>query len=623
MRRLDSLLRWLPIATGFALFLALSLRPVFDQDVWWHLRTGAFVVENGLPGNDVLTHTARDHRWVVPDWLCDVLLYETHRAGGPAALTLLMIGAFGASFLILLRIGRLRGASPVATGIALVLAVLVARMRFLERPLMFKFLFSGLWVWGMESYRLHGRRWFWWLVPVAALWENFHSSFVVAPAIPLAYAAALWFERTIMRREGTRSPWPCAAFAVACLAACLVDPRGPSTLVYPFRLGATTVMRNSVMELEPLWHFWDAEPLWIGCLMTFFGVWAISFILQARRAPLCDLAVGLPFLWLGVNSVRFFGLWAFLCAPAVALHLTGVGRAIAARRAWLAGAWRLAAVLPAAAVAALAIHPRGLPISRPALGVNADVLPVHAAEYLDRRQVSGNAFNTFEFGGYLEWACWPRVKTWVDGRGMVFGDAFLGEFLSYYHGGPPWEEAQVRHDTTIAVMVLPGTATAQPLARAFFRILFPQPRWRLVHWDDSAVVYLRDVPANAKAIREDAYEVVEPADLDVSTIPEADLPRLERDLARCLERVPTCARARYLRALLRRRQERLGEAMMDFEEVVRRWPRFAEAHYWLGALFLAEGRGEEAKEHLLRARALQDGFPKIEEILRELEEAGY
>lgn len=613
VKRLDTALRWLPIATGLLLFAALSVRPIQDHDVWWHLRTGAYILEEGLPGNDVLTHTATDRRWIVPDWLCDVFLYEVHRVTGPAGLTFLMLAAFGGSFLVLLRVGRLRGVSPVATGIALTMVVLVARMRFLERPLMFKFLFASLWVWGLESYRLQGRRWFWWLLPLHALWVNFHSSFVVGPAIPLAYAGALWIERTLLRREGARSPWPCAAFAGACLLACLADPRGPSTLVYPFRLGSTVVMREAVDELAPLQarHFAE-EPAWAWCFVALMVVWLATWLLQARRAPLCDLFVALPFLWLGVNSVRFLGLWSLLAAPAVALHLGALGGRLAPRT------WRLAAVLPPMAVAALFAWPRGLPTPRPGLGVDRRMLAVDAVDYLNRRGVRGNAFNSFEVGGLIEWACWPRVKTFVDGRGMVFGDALIAEFMSMQDGGPGLDAALDRRRVSVAVLSPAAWTPETP-----YRTLLPPPRWRLVHWDDLACVYLRDTPENAEAITRDAYEVYDPSEADVAWLPDDRLDALARDVERCLARLPDCVRARYVRALLAKRRGDIEAASRDLEEVVRAWPTYASAHFHLGTLRMAQGKFAEARRHLERARALGDEDPLIGEMLRQLEAAGY
>lgn len=610
MKRVDAVLRWLPIATGFLLLVALAVRPIQDHDVWWHLQTGKYVLEHGLPDRDVLTHTATDRRWVVPDWACDILLYGVHRAAGPAGLTLLKLAGFAGAFLILVRIGRLRGASPVAIGIALTMAVLVARMRFLERPLVFKFLFSALWVWGMESYRLGGRRWFWWLVPAQAVWVNFHSSFIVGPAIPLAYAGALWIEGTVLRREGTRSPWPCAAFAGACLVASLADPRGPSTLLYPFTLASTVVMRAAVDELAPLSFLHFAEhPAWAWCLVAMLATWVVTWLLEARRAPLCDLFVALPFLWLGVNSVRFLGLWSLFAAPAVALNAGACGRRVGG-----SGAWRLAALLPTAAVAALYAWPRGLPAPDLRLGVDARALPVYAVEYLNRRGIRGNAFNSFELGGMIEWACWPRVKTFIDGRGMVFGDELVAEFMRLQEGGPKLADALDRHSVTVAVL---STAAWRPTTP--YRRLFPAPEWRLVHWDDLACVYVRD----ASAHRDDVYEVFDPSEDNTSYVADDRLDALARDVERCLARVPDCGRARFVRALIAKRRGDVDAAASDLEEVVRIWPSFGAAWFHLGAARMAQGRFEEARRHLDRARALGGDDEHLREMLRRLDEAGY
>jgi superkiller protein 3 len=67
------------------------------------------------------------------------------------------------------------------------------------------------------------------------------------------------------------------------------------------------------------------------------------------------------------------------------------------------------------------------------------------------------------------------------------------------------------------------------------------------------------------------------------------------------------AEARYRRALLHIRGERMGEAESDLETATRAQPNFAEAHYWLGRVYLAQNRPQAARESFKTAVAERGG----------------
>src|SRR5262249_54030161 len=79
------LVRWLVLLTLFAIPVLVTARPVavplYDPDIWWHLRVGAWVVEHGaVPANDPFTQEARP--WVAYSWLYEVVVYGFHQALG-------------------------------------------------------------------------------------------------------------------------------------------------------------------------------------------------------------------------------------------------------------------------------------------------------------------------------------------------------------------------------------------------------------------------------------------------------------------------------------------------------------------------------------------------------------
>jgi len=67
---------------GILLFglLAMTARPALDPDLWWHLRTGQWIVETGtVPHTDPFSFTRAGQPWVSHEWLSEV---SSTRSGG-------------------------------------------------------------------------------------------------------------------------------------------------------------------------------------------------------------------------------------------------------------------------------------------------------------------------------------------------------------------------------------------------------------------------------------------------------------------------------------------------------------------------------------------------------------
>jgi tetratricopeptide (TPR) repeat protein len=88
------------------------------------------------------------------------------------------------------------------------------------------------------------------------------------------------------------------------------------------------------------------------------------------------------------------------------------------------------------------------------------------------------------------------------------------------------------------------------------------------------------------------------------------LDQVKADLDAVLKRQPMCARAYYLRGLLRARRQKRDDAIADFTEVIQLDKKHARAYYGRGLLYAEKGKFARAKEDLDRALKLNPGlFP--------------
>src|SRR5262245_23039214 len=66
-----------------------SIIPVTDPDIWWHLRTGQWIIEHGtVPVTDPFSSYSMGQPWVAYSWLFELLVYGLYRAFGLTGIVL-------------------------------------------------------------------------------------------------------------------------------------------------------------------------------------------------------------------------------------------------------------------------------------------------------------------------------------------------------------------------------------------------------------------------------------------------------------------------------------------------------------------------------------------------------
>src|SRR5262249_24076409 len=74
---------------------------LFDTDVWWHLRTGRWILEHRrVPRLDLFTFSSADRPWIDLHWGFQVALATAHAMGGVPAMVLLAALASAAAVAI-------------------------------------------------------------------------------------------------------------------------------------------------------------------------------------------------------------------------------------------------------------------------------------------------------------------------------------------------------------------------------------------------------------------------------------------------------------------------------------------------------------------------------------------
>src|SRR5262249_25345259 len=156
------------------------IAPIEDLDVWWLLRSGAYMVDtSSFPTQDPFSGSAAGAEWVNHAWGFGLLLYAFYRLGGVGGLVTLQalfaVGTFAVLYAGLRRerVGRQWALVAVAAG------ALATHGFWSPRPQVVTYL--GLAVfWTILRASRDGRTArLLWLPALTVLWANLHGGFMV------------------------------------------------------------------------------------------------------------------------------------------------------------------------------------------------------------------------------------------------------------------------------------------------------------------------------------------------------------------------------------------------------------------------------------------------------------
>lgn len=476
-------LSW-PLLIGVGAFALLmgQARLLGDPDIYWHLRTGQWIVEHlAIPQADHFSHTLHGAPWTAHEWLAEVLFALAFAAGGWTAVVLVTAGAMASALAILARY-LLRHLIPPVALLFVALAASLHAPHLLARPHVLVAPLLVIWAIGLVNAREEGRAPSLWLALLMVLWANLHGSFVFGLALIVPFAVdAVLGSKGKERRSAARA-W--GLFLAAALAASIATPHGPGGLGFALDVNGMAFALSHIREWRSP-DFQQLQPLEIALLLA-----AAALFARGLRLSWLRIVLLLGLLHLALKHARHVDLLALigpvLLARPMAEQWYGRRREAPgdpSRLDRLAYALVPPASAPTTAVMLLVLAGLGVQAVRAdALRPAAAITPEAAVAALAQAGTQGAGLNEYAFGGYL---IFRGVPTFVDGRADLYGDAFLASYVSAVQLTDPEGLLRLiekhRVDWT---MLRPGTPALALLDRL--------PGWRRLHADPLAVVHVRE-----------------------------------------------------------------------------------------------------------------------------------
>ncbi len=468
---------WVQAGMLFAVLAALPFARGVDNDFWWHLRTGRYIFDSGIPRHDPFSWTAAGKPWVMHEWLSEAIIYAVQSTFGYMGNMVLFIavslGSVAISYALARRLGA--GTRPL-TGL-LVIAALTFTIFITPRPQCFTWLFFSVYLSLLVRHYEGDHVPLWPLPLLMAFWVNLPLGFYFGLMLVGCWIAALCFDAVRGRVVPLRRA---ALIAAACLVATCANPSGPAILIYPLRyLFDSQVTNDMVAEWQRPDITWTLHwSIYLTMLLL-----ALALVSRSRPRPFLAL-VSVLVMGLSFQAVRNAPFAALVLLPAA-------GAALAAR--WPAASRArdsavrvpLGAALAMVASIGLIVGPVSLSIAGTDVSLGAPSehgYPGAGADYVRQHLAGQRMFNDYNSGGYLIYKLNPDVPVFVDGRTDFYGNDLLKDYLRIDRAQPGWDELLTEYGVEVVLI-----DKELPLAKA----IADDARWQQRFAGDTEVVYTR------------------------------------------------------------------------------------------------------------------------------------
>jgi hypothetical protein len=470
------------------LFAAGPIVLLNDGDTGWHIRTGEYILNTRtVPSTDLFSFSKAGQPWFAWEWLIDILFAAVHGRFG-----LIGVGVLGALALafwatLLFRYMIWRGASTLVALAATLAVFLASGVHYSARPHIATLLLLTVSLWIMERDLRKPDAWIWILAPLSTLWVNMHGGFA-------ALFACLAIVCVTSIRDSARLKRYLAVTA-ACAVATLANPYGYKLHVHVARYATSDWIRNTVDEFQsPRFRSVGMAAFelllfaglftvvalvrkgeWRGALLIL--LWAHAALTSMRHVPIYAL-VAAPFI--ADEASRWWN--RFLASGPEGLRPSGPSDpATSPARGFSVWAPVLAAIL-VAVMPARTWRPDFPDSKFPVAAVES-----RAQEFMPAAGRTPVVFTTDQWGDYLIYKLYPRLKVFIDGRSDLYGPEIGNAYLKLRDGGAGWQK--VLDDYGFNVVLLPP---GSPL----IELLKQRPDWKL-SYDDGVSVVLEKHPAVA------------------------------------------------------------------------------------------------------------------------------
>lgn len=517
----------------FAAFLIcvflLSSYKIEDDDFFWHLSTGRFIVENKyVPDSDVFSYPSQNAQWIPFEWGWDMMTYELFITGGYTAIFIFRSIIFCFIFLIYFQLLRRFGVNSIVSITILFILLFALFDRLSPRPHIISYLFFTILIYLFLTFKYISREKYLkrllFLPLIFLIWGNFHPGvlagglllFVFVTSEIIIFYYPLKFSNNEIKPLTKVQLKKLLLISVISAIVLLVNPHGLQTYLYTYS-HTKMKMLDSISEWQNPFTGIIEQTFVVTLYKVFLIAGILTLIYAYQKRDLTFALIYISFALYSVRAVRFTVDYEIIIIFFLAVSLDYYLKRFMKPASYFL---KLIDGNPARVIIALFFLfvsfktlsndlYYSLKFNRQSgMGINENLIPLDLYEFMKVNNVTGNTFNNYETGGYHIWTL-AGQKNFIDSRNL--NDEIFNEYISILSMNPGFE-SKLEHYGIDNIIYFEPRLVKYPneLKKYITAYLFKNEKWKLVFWDDRSMFFVRNIPKNAGLIKKYEYKIFNP-----------------------------------------------------------------------------------------------------------------
>ncbi|MBV6398278.1 MAG: hypothetical protein CDJEALGM_00644 [Ignavibacteria bacterium] len=502
-----------------------------DDDVFWHLATGKYVVDNNsVPSNDIFGWATANSEWMPFEWGWDVVTYFLFNIGGYTIISVFRTLIFLLLFFIYYLTFRKLGINQNLIAVFFVLIAFGIIDRLTPRPHIISLLFFAILLYILISVRYKpdsSLKGFYFIPALFLIWSNFHMGVIAGIFILLTYFSVVVYEHLRNRKTGLNKVriysgnelFSIGMIFFASVLCLLINPNGYDTFFYSYG--------HTQMKLLETINEWRSpfDEMFSGSFvntiykaMLALGLFTAFYSFKTK--DYFPFIIYLVFAIYSVRAVRFTVDYLIVVLPFLVLSLNFIISSLKSeslrynllRGNFLKIALSLILIYAIIRLPNNELYLEDLKYYRVSgFGIDNNFIPVQLFDFMEANKVPAKGekvLNHFGTGGYFIWR-FPDEKNFIDSRNL--NDEIFGLYRDLIEKKTGFEKKLTDLGIDYAIYLAPDLVRAPQEMRSTIISYFENTEnWKLVFWDDKSFLYLKDTPGINEIISKFEYKYITP-----------------------------------------------------------------------------------------------------------------
>ncbi|MGA2667466.1 MAG: hypothetical protein ABSF32_00960 [Ignavibacteria bacterium] len=513
-------------------YLASTYKITGDDDFFWHLATGRYIVETKVvPDKDIFGFATQGVEWMPFEWGWDLLTYGLYNIGGYNIIMIFRSLVFVFIFYLYFVTLRKFKINSVVIFILLFILLIAIMDRLSPRPHIITYVFFVTEICLLMCFRYFDRdkylKKLYFLPFIFLLWGNIHMGvlagglllFIFTISEILIYLYPGRFSSAEIKPLTPKQLKTLFIISVLCALVLLLNPHGLRTYIYAY-----DHTKMKLLETVNEWRSPFDEFFGSGFIVLLYKVFLFSGVLiliySYLKKDLTFALVYLGFIWYSVRAIRFTVDYEIIITFFLAVSInyfvmkSGKSTSFGKRVNFVLYNNGVKVVLAVFFIYIITQIPSGniyntLKYYRVfGYGVNGDFIPVQLFDFMKQNNITGKPYNQFGTGGYLVWN-FPDQKNFIDSRNL--NDVIFNEYDWIMMKHPGFEKKIDDYGFDYVIYLDPDLIRRpNDLQRNVVSYFANNKNWKLVFWDDKSMLFLKDEQKFRDIIDKYEYKILKP-----------------------------------------------------------------------------------------------------------------